>query len=78
MAGQAAAVNTEQTTNAGYPSYLCLNTNQFSAYQMNEDGTITPILENGLINVNGMDGVSFELGVKLDELWDIANPQNEN
>ena len=78
LAGQAAAVNTEQTTNAGYPSYLCLNTNQFSAYQMNEDGTITPILENGLINVNGMDGVSFELGVKLDQLWDIANPQNEN
>lgn len=78
LAGQAVAVNAEQTTNAGYPSYLCLNTNQFSAYQMNEDGTITPILENGLINVNGMDGVSFELGVKLDELWDIANPQNEN
>lgn len=78
LAGQAAAVNAEQTTNAGYPSYLCLNTNQFSAYQMNEDGTVTSILENGLINVNGMDGVSFELGVKLDQLWDIANPQNEN
>lgn len=45
---------------------------------MNEHGTITPILENGLINVKWATGIRFELGVKLDQLWDIANPQNEN